>query len=59
MDMRSDGQSNVGYDILSQSLRNTQGTGFVDPSVLSKGSRAKRKIMNLLKQLMDKIKEEQ
>ena len=40
------------------SLRNTQVTGF-DPSTLSKGSRAKRKILTLLKQLMDRIKEEQ
>ena len=41
------------------SLRNTQvGTGL-DPSTLSKGSRAKRKIIGLLKQLMDRIKEEQ
>ena len=51
-------QSLGGYDMLS-SLRNTQvGTGL-DPSTLSKGSRAKRKILGLLKQLMDRIKEEQ
>ena len=31
----------------------------LDPSLLSKGSKAKRKILNLLKQLMDRIKEEQ
>ena len=47
----------AGYDMLS-SLRNTQVTGL-DPSTLSKGSRAKRKILGLLKQLMDRIKEEQ
>ena len=58
--MSKDGgqQSLGGYDMLS-SLRNTQvGTGL-DPSTLSKGSRAKRKILGLLKQLMDRIKEEQ
>ena len=52
-----EGQSVAGFDMMS-SLRNTQVTGL-DPSVLSKGSKVKRQILNLLKQLMERIKEEQ
>lgn len=59
-DMRSDGLSNAAFDMISQSLKNTQLTGLGgEVSSLSKASRVKRYIVNLLKQLMERIKEEQ
>lgn len=48
-------QSAQGYDVISQARTNA----FDHPSVLSKGSRIKRKIINQLRELMDSIKDEQ
>lgn len=48
-------QSAQGYDVMSQARTNA----FDHPSVLSKGSRIKRKIVNQLRELMEAIKDEQ